>query len=388
MVGGLGGGFGTIFGSGSVFVIDISSTTGGPAPVVYRTPRVIQPDESPSHQRRAWIAENLARGVEPRRLVALLSESGLPPEQARAEVESVAEHPAVVQARARTSRQREWEALLEARAALYRQELEKAGGPRVERRRGLSPEEFFERYYHRNRPVIIEGLMEDWPALSRWTPEWLAERFGDEPVEVMAGRESDGDPDFNAERLRRSLPLRELVARMREGGETNDVYLVARNSLLLRDAFRPLLDDLRAPAGYIQPDVSAPHRVHLWFGPAGTLSNLHHDHLNVLFCQVRGRKRFWLVPSWETPWLYNDRGLYSAVDILAPDLERFPDFARATVHTCEVGPGDALLIPVGWWHAVRALDVSLSVTFVCFDRASPNAEWRDYWIGRRPEEGE
>jgi len=47
-------------------------------------------------------------------------------------------------------------------------------------------------------------------------------------------------------------------------------------------------------------------------------------------------------------------------------------------------PADALLIPVGWWHAVQALDVSLSVTFVCFDRAARNAEWRDYWIGPRP----
>jgi hypothetical protein len=345
----------------------------------------MRPDESLSHQRRAWIAENLTRGVLPRRLVMLLREAGLTAGEADAEVESVAAHPAVRHASARAPRRRELEALLEARAALYRREHAGGEGPRVERRKHLSPEEFFARYYLRNRPVIVEGLMEDWPALARWTPEWLAERFGDEPVEVMAGREADADPDFNAERLRQSLPLRELIARMGAAGETNDVYLVARNSLLLREAFRPLLADLRAPAGYVHPDISTPHSVHLWFGPAGTLSNLHHDHLNVLFCQVRGRKRVWLVPSWETPWLYNDRGLYSAVDIRAPDVARFPDFARATVHMCEVGPGDALLIPVGWWHAVRALDVSLSVTFVSFDAAERNTHWRDSWLGPRPE---
>ncbi|WP_343073309.1 cupin-like domain-containing protein [Pyxidicoccus fallax] len=323
-----------------------------------------------------------------RRLVDVLRESGLTADASAAEVESVAAHPAVRHASAHVSHRQTLEALLRARAVLYRNEQGGSEAPRVERRRHLPPEEFFERYYLRNRPVIVEGLLEDWPALSRWTPEWLAERFGDEPVEVMAGRESDGDPDFNAERLRRTLPLRELIARMREGRETNDVYLVARNSLLLREAFRPLLADLRAPVGYIHPDIATPDSVHLWFGPAGTLSNLHHDHLNVFFCQVLGRKRFWLAPSWETPWLYNDRGLYSAVDIRAPDLERFPDFARATVHTCEVGPGDALLIPVGWWHAVKALDVSLSVTFVNFDAAARNTHWRDYWVGPRPEEVE
>lgn len=336
---------------------------------------------------RAWVAENLSGGVAEDLLVAALRATGVEASRARAAVAAISAHPAVCQAREAVGRREAVEALLEARSALHRQSLG-AAGPVVERRRGLSPEVFFEEFYLRNRPVIVEGLLDDWPALSRWTPEWLVSRFGDEVVEVMAGRDGEPDPDFHAERLRATVPLRTLVERMLAGGESDDVYLVARNSLLLREAFRPLLDDLRPPAGYIHPDLRTPDSVHLWFGPAGTLSNLHHDHLNVLFCQVLGRKRFWLAPSWELPWLYNDRGLYSAVDIRAPDARRHPDFSRAAVASCVVGPGDALLIPVGWWHAVRALDVSLSVTFVHFDRPERNVQWRNYWIGPRPEKVE
>jgi ribosomal protein L16 Arg81 hydroxylase len=29
-------------------------------------------------------------------------------------------------------------------------------------------------------------------------------------------------------------------------------------------------------------------------------------------------------------------------------------------------PGQALFIPVGWWHHVRSLDVSISVSFTNF----------------------
>ncbi|NTX08384.1 cupin-like domain-containing protein [Myxococcus sp. CA040A] len=334
---------------------------------------------------RSWLAENLTSGVDPSRLVQALQAQGLSEARAREAVDVVSAHPAVRHGQQAVSRRRELESLLEVRAALHAQCHPGLSPVAVDRLRHLAPDAFFERYYIPNRPVVIKGLLDDWPALTRWSPEWLAERFGDEEVEVMAGRDAEPDPDFHAERLRRTLPLRELVARFRDTRASDDVYLVARNSLLLRAAFRPLLDDLRPPRGYIHPDLSAPDSVHLWFGPAGTLSKLHHDHLNVLFCQVLGRKRFWLSPSCETPRLYNDRGLYSAVDILAPDVSRFPDFARATLHSCVVGPGDALLIPVGWWHAVQALDLSVSVTFVSFDRPERNVEWRDYWIGPRPE---
>ena len=332
---------------------------------------------------KTWLAENLVRGVTSARLVATLEAAGMESEVARDAVRAAATHPSVVGGRSQVERSATLASLLATRSELYRQAHAEL---RVERRHRLRPEEFFRDYYRRNRPVVIEGLLEDWPALKRWTPAWMAERFGDERVEVMAGRDAEALPDLHADRLRREVPLRELLARF-EGGPTNDMYLVARNSLLLRDAFRPLLDDLRAPEGYVQPDLGGPDRVHVWLGPAGTLSNLHHDHLNVLFCQVWGRKQVWLAPSWETPWMANVRGFYSAVDVMAPDTARFPDFARVALHTVEVGPGDVLFIPVGWWHALRALDASLSVTFVNFEATRGlNTCWREGWLGAAPQE--
>ncbi|WP_328701101.1 cupin-like domain-containing protein [Corallococcus silvisoli] len=315
--------------------------------------------------------------------MARLEAAGVAPQVAWETVRSAEAHPAVMGGRGRAARLGLLESLLAARSGLRRQG---AAGARVERRSRLSPDAFFTDYYRRNRPVVIEGLMEDWPARKRWTPAWLAEHFGDETVEVMAGREAQDLPDLHADLLRREVPLRKLLAGFADA-PSNDMYLVARNSLLLRAAFRPLLEDLRAPAGYIQPELHGPDRVHVWLGPAGTLSNLHHDHLNVLFCQVWGRKQVWLAPSWETPWMSNVNGFYSAVDVLAPDTERFPDFARVALHTVEVGPGDALFIPVGWWHALRALEPSLSVTFVSFEQTPGlNTCWREGWLGPLPPE--
>ena len=53
----------------------------------------------------------------------------------------------------------------------------------------------------------------------------------------------------------------------------------------------------------------------------------------------------------------------SAVDIEAPDLVRFPKFARARGVEATLGPGDGLFIPAGCWHHVRSLSACFSVSF-------------------------
>jgi hypothetical protein len=46
----------------------------------------------------------------------------------------------------------------------------------------------------------------------------------------------------------------------------------------------------------------------------------------------------------------------------------FPLFKDATVITVPLNPGDALFIPIGWWHHVRSLDVSMTLTHINFRR--------------------
>ena len=44
----------------------------------------------------------------------------------------------------------------------------------------------------------------------------------------------------------------------------------------------------------------------------------------------------------------------SPVDIKEPDLERFPNFAKARRIHCALKPGDVLFMPAFWWHEVQS----------------------------------
>jgi len=83
--------------------------------------------------------------------------------------------------------------------------------------------------------------------------------------------------------------------------------------------------------------------------------------------QVVGRKRWRFVSPLQTPLLYNHFQVYSDVDLDAVDLRRHPDFAGVKVLDVVVEPGETMFLPLGWWHQVSSLDVSLSFSYSNLD---------------------
>ncbi len=322
------------------------------------------PNELPAEWRR-WAAENLMRGVPVERVEATLRAHGLDPGAVERELSALQDHPWFHAGRAvgRELVRRHW--LLEALADLAALDPE----ARALERRPLPPfAAFLREHYARNRPGWFGGAVEHWPA-RRWTPASLQERFGEVPVEVQAGRAGDPRYEERSHRHKERMALGDFLSAV-QGGPSNDLYMTANNGAVNGEALAPLFDDV-GPLGDGYLDLArVREQGFVWIGPAGVVTPLHHDLTNNLMVQLFGRKRVRLVPALEVARVANHHHVYSRVDPLAPDHAACPDWGRATVLDVILEPGDVLFIPVGWWHHVVGVDVTIGLSFTCL--AAPN----------------
>jgi hypothetical protein len=307
------------------------------------------------------IGLRLIAGEEAKALALRLVQQGLSKSEAERLIDEALQEPLVAECLTRARQARKLSSLTQALAKQIRQS---PVAEIVPTETDLSQDRFFEFYYFANRPVLVRGLMRDWPALDRWSPDDFANRFGDEIVEVTADRESDPKFEDRFPDHRRQMSMRQFVDIIKQT-KGNDVYLVAKNRLLDREPFLQLRKDVPFPEGFLTTGPSAdPPRI--WIGGSGTITPLHHDASNILFGQVYGRKLVRLIPPSEIDNLYNDRTCFSDIDLDNVDYARFPRFKRVTVVQSIVQPGDFLLLPIGWWHQVRSLDISISLSFQNF----------------------
>jgi hypothetical protein len=257
-----------------------------------------------------------------------------------------------------------------------RQRALSASANEVPRRVGLSGEEFLDQYYAQSRPVVLEKVVSVWPACSKWSPDYLREMIGDRIVEYQGDRLANPRFELEKDRHKRRSTFAEFMDLI-AAGKDNDYYITAYNSDVNAEAFAPLRRDLGTLDEYLHHEPGRAEAM-FWIGPSNTFTPLHHDLTNNLLVQFVGRKRLILVPAAETPRLYNQVHVFSAVgDLTAPDVAaRFPLLDGLSFHELILEPGDALFIPIGWWHQITSLDFSVSATYTNF--RWPNEGWQDH----------
>ena len=311
-----------------------------------------QPDSRPfDDEWRRWIAENLLVANSPESVLDVLKASGFSPKESEDEIRKAQESPYLRGSELLMSRLRKREWVLSVYRKLNRLSPESGA---IERRHRLSRDEFLKEYYTTNRPVIITGMMDDWPAMKKWSLDYFAEKFGDRVVEVQMNRNA-GDQgaqyEINRERFIGKIKFGEFLERARTAGETNDFYLTANNNSSNRSILPELWDDIGRLPEYLRSDQPSGF---FWMGPAGTVTPFHHDLTNNFMAQVMGRKLLKIAPSWDLPLMRNHHHVFSQVDGRVTPTAPSPAFGSPQILECVIHPGEILFLPIGCLHYVRA----------------------------------
>ncbi|MBD3731212.1 MAG: cupin-like domain-containing protein [Sphingopyxis sp.] len=322
-----------------------------------------QPDK------RMLLAEGLAAGDDDALLHARLVEAGVSAAAAKYEVDRLVKDPMAAMLRRQAARMAKQDWLF---ANQQRLAFEAEGGFTLDTLDKPDTELFYRHYYEANRPAKLTGIIDHWPALTRWSLDHFDAVAGNNVVEAQVERERDPDYELDKDGHRRLVRFGELIDWLRKDEASNDIYLTAYNSGSNAAALAALWDDM-APIALL--DDRRERDGFFWLGPRGTLTPWHHDLTNNLLVQVIGRKRVRMAPPWAFARMRNSRHCFS-------DWGNDPlpagegDGATPPVLETIIGPGEGIFLPVGWWHQVEALDLSASMSFTSFRR--PNAHVEDY----------
>ena len=118
----------------------------------------------------------------------------------------------------------------------------------IERRGNLSYAEFKDKYLFANKPVIVTDAIRQWKALSRWTPEFFKNEFGDMKFTIDSGRNGKANYKGNGAT---EFTMAGFVQRVFDSTDENPAPYF-RNRIL-SDTFPTLKQDIEPLPEYFFP---------------------------------------------------------------------------------------------------------------------------------------
>ena len=227
----------------------------------------------------------------------------------------------------------------------------------------ISPEDFKRNYLNKNRPVVIKNLTKDWPAREKWTIDYFKSVAGEIEVPLYDNSKADPSKPINAAAAR--MKVKDYLDILKSGPTELRIFLF--------NFFKhipSLKDDVIIPkdlmGGFIE---SLPT---MFFGGSNSITFLHYDidMPHIFHTHFGGRKH---VILFENKWkrrLYcipNATYALEDYDVLNPDFEKFPALKGVEGMEVFLEHGDTLFMPTGYWHWMKYIDGSFSLSLRAWD---------------------
>ncbi|WP_242203795.1 cupin-like domain-containing protein [Aestuariivivens insulae] len=236
--------------------------------------------------------------------------------------------------------------------------------PRV---KTITKADFLKHYFKPQIPVVIERFIEDWPAYSKWSLDYMKATAGDKTVPLYDDRPVDYKDGFN-----------EPHAKMKMGD-----YVDLLKSEPTK--YRIFLWNILKEVPQLQNDFSYPDfglrlmkgLPMLFFGGMDSYTFMHYDIdlANIFHFHFEGQKQCILFDQKQNDYLYKiPHSLITRedIDFNNPDFDKWPALKQAKGWICELNHGEVLYMPEGYWHYMRYVTPGFSMSLRAIARNPQN----------------
>ena len=237
----------------------------------------------------------------------------------------------------------------------------------IPREKTLSKKEFIQKYFKPQKPVVIERFIEDWPAYSKWSLDYMKEVAGDKEVPLYDDRPVKHDEGFNEPHAK--MKMADYVDLLKSGPTKYRIFLWN----ILKEV-PELQKDFSYPDFGLRLMKGLPM---LFFGGQDSHTFMHYDIdlANIFHFHFEGKKQCILFSQDETKFLYKiPHSLITRedIDFAAPDLDKWPALQHAKGHVAQLEHGNVLYIPEGYWHHMKYITPGFSMSLRAIARKPKN----------------
>lgn len=237
----------------------------------------------------------------------------------------------------------------------------------VERVKTISKEDFIKLYFKPQKPLVIESLIEDWPAYTKWNFEYMKEVAGDKMVPLYDDRPVDYKDGFNEAHAK--MKMNEYIDLLRREPTMYRIFLWN----ILKEVPK-LQNDFEYPDLGLKLMKGLPM---LFFGGKNSHTFMHYDIdlANIFHFHFEGKKQCILFDQAQSKYLYKvPHSLIPRedIDFANPDFNKWPALKKAKGYIAELNHGEVLYMPEGYWHYMKYLTPGFSMSLRAIARNPKN----------------
>lgn len=238
---------------------------------------------------------------------------------------------------------------------------------KIDRVGTITKEDFLKKYFKPQKPVVIERFVEDWPALSKWNLDYMADMAGDKIVPLYDNRPVSHKDGFNEPHAK--MQMREYIDLLKKEPTKYRIFLWN----ILKEV-PELQKDFSYPDFGLKLIKGLPM---LFFGGEDSYTFMHYDIdlANIFHFHFHGKKEVILFDQKQNDFLYKiPHSLITRedIDFANPDYEKWPALKKAEGYIAHLEHGNVLYMPEGYWHYMRYLTPGFSMSLRAIARNPKN----------------